>query len=93
MCEHSGSAESKILSSQATTIECTHERHRVRLGSREAGDGSHRDRERGKLGPERIGREMVASAASHVRRWHARLSQQNSRGTFCPYTGIHNIYI
>ena len=41
-------------------------RLRSRLASRRAGDGAHRELERGKLGPDRIGDVIVASAASHI---------------------------
>ena len=52
------------------------------------GNGAHRDIERGKLRPDRIGGDIIASTASHVRGWyvcgwHGRVSQQNSRGAPC----------
>ena len=52
-----------------------------------AGDGAHRDIERGKLGPDRIRGVVVSSAASHA--WHAQISQQNRKRKaaciFVPY--------
>ena len=78
-----------VRSSNTITVEHRSERHRPRLASRRAGNGAHRDVEHVKLGPDIIGGVMVASAASHIRRCHARVSQQNSRGKaafiFVPY--------
>ena len=44
-------------------VECLNGHHRSRLASRRAGDGAHRDIDRRKLEPDRIGGEIVASAA------------------------------
>ena len=61
------------------------------LASRQAGDGAHRDIERGKLGPDRIGSEMLASTASHVRGRHARVSEQQG-GAVCILVAAYFAY-
>ena len=66
--------------SNTTTVESRHDRVRSRLASRRAGDRAHRDKERGRNGGDPIVGVFVASAASHIRGWYARISQQNSRG-------------
>ena len=66
VCGQSGSVEFDVRSPNSTTVECRNEHHRPRLASRRAGDGAHRELERGKLGPDRIGDVIVASAASHI---------------------------
>ena len=55
------------------------------LHARRATGLTGRDKERGKLGPDGIDGEMVASAASHVRGWHARISQQTAEGRLCVF--------
>ena len=68
ICGQSGRGGIEVRSFKTTTVEWPNERHRARLASREAGDGAHWDRERGKPGPDGIRSEMVATAVSHVRR-------------------------
>ena len=51
----------KVRGWRPTTVECPNERHRAPLASRRAGDRVHADIERGKLGPDRIGGEIVAT--------------------------------
>lgn len=52
----------ELGSSNATMVEGANERQTKRLATREPGDGAHSDREREKLGPDRIGSEMFARA-------------------------------
>ena len=58
------------------TTTAEYELYRSPLASRWAGHGAHRDIERGKLVPDPIGGIVFAGAVSHVRGWHARVSQQ-----------------
>ena len=62
MSGQSGSEQIEIASWRPGAAECRNKRHRARLASRRAGDRAHRDIERGKLRPDRIGDKMMPSA-------------------------------
>ena len=49
---------------------------------------ARRNKERGKLGPDRIGGEMLAGTASYVRGWHARVSEQQ-RAAVCIFVAAY----
>ena len=58
--------------------------NRLPIASRLAGDRAHRDMEQGKLGPDRLGGVLAASAACHV--WHYKLTteQEKESCVCCP---------
>ena len=57
----------KLRSLSTNVVELANMGHREHRASGEAGDGAHCGREGGKLHPDRIGAEVVASRAGTVR--------------------------
>ena len=79
MCGHCGSVQIAVPTTRPRQSVRTSTIGHHLLASRLAGDGAHREIERGKLGPDHIGGVVVASAASHVRGLHAQISEQNKK--------------